>query len=301
MCPASQDWTVEAIRQRRKRNIVAAIYCVYGDESHDETAKRVFAVAGIFGTQQEWDDLSAKWFRRTGGLDFHAADCESDQRDFAGNSHEQNHKLYRDLTKLLCSSKLLGHAMVIELAAHEKHFPDSEPSAPYLLGFTHVVMYCAQLGHLALPQGEVEYVFDRNLDKQHNATVLYDYLAKMPQWEFHPYLSGKVSFASRKSNAGIQAADLFARETMKHLDNQIGAVKRGIRGAMQALRESGRFRIAVMDDDAFARLVKKAIILGESLKGSKESEYQSWLSKHGYMDNMTMRINYLAEIDRLNK
>ena len=108
-------WSLPRIRQRRRNTLVAAIYTVYGDESFDLGAKRVFAVGGIFGRQHEWDELSPKWFNKTGGLDFHAADCDSDHGDFAKNDHKVNQNIYRSVTKLLCSTKLLGEAMVIDL------------------------------------------------------------------------------------------------------------------------------------------------------------------------------------------
>lgn len=61
---------------RRKRRV--AVVTVYGDESSDETHKRVYAVAGLFGSQEQWDALELKWLARTGGKIFHGADCESD-------------------------------------------------------------------------------------------------------------------------------------------------------------------------------------------------------------------------------
>ena len=55
---------------------------VFGDESSDETGSRVFAVAGVIGRQEEWDELEKVWLKRTGGVIFHAADCDSDKGDF---------------------------------------------------------------------------------------------------------------------------------------------------------------------------------------------------------------------------
>jgi hypothetical protein len=279
---------------------VALLYAVHGDESVDEAAERAFAVAGIFGTQAEYDDLSIKWFERTKGIDFHAAECESDMGDFSGNSHAENLMIYHDLTRLLCSTKLLGVAMVVDLKAHQKHFPAAVEGDPYYTCFAHVLLSCAQLGCLSVPQGEVKFTFDRNLDKQHNATVLYEYMARMPEWRYHPYLAGEVGFASRKGNAGIQAADLFARESMKVLDNEIGPMKRCIRGSAQALRKTGRFCITVMDNQGLSTLARQAEELGNTLAGAKRSDFLAWLGKKGLIENTTNRILYLAEIDRLN-
>ena len=293
-------WSLARIRQRRRDTWVAVIYTVYGDESFDLGAKRVFAVGGIFGRQHEWDELSPKWFNKTGGLDFHAADCDSDHGAFSQNDHRVNQNIYRSVTKLLCSTKLLGVAMVVDLEAHQKHFPAAMEGEPYYTCFAHVLLECAQLGYLHVPPGEVKFTLRQKLDKQHNATVLYDYMSRMPGWKYHPYLAGEVGFASRKGNVGIQAADLFARESMKVLDNEIGPVKRYIRGSAQALRETRRFSICVMDNQGLFSLARRAEEFGKTLAGANVSEFQEWLGKNRLTDNTTNRILYLAEIDRLN-
>ena len=65
--------TVEEIIQARKREFVTIVLSVFGDESTDQTARRVFTVAGIAGTQEEWDALEPVWIKRTGGRAFHAS------------------------------------------------------------------------------------------------------------------------------------------------------------------------------------------------------------------------------------
>jgi len=57
---------------------------VYADDSSDEKGERTFAVAGIIGTQEEWDAIKLKWVKRTSGKIFHAADCESGYGDYKG-------------------------------------------------------------------------------------------------------------------------------------------------------------------------------------------------------------------------
>jgi hypothetical protein len=69
--------TVEEIREARKKRLVAVMLAVSGDESHDDKKQRVFAVAGIMGTQEQWDTLTPIRLARTGGKVFHAADCEA--------------------------------------------------------------------------------------------------------------------------------------------------------------------------------------------------------------------------------
>jgi hypothetical protein len=58
--------TGEEIIQARKREFVTTVLSVFGDESTDQTGRRVFTGAGIAGTQEEWDALEPVWIKRTG-------------------------------------------------------------------------------------------------------------------------------------------------------------------------------------------------------------------------------------------
>ena len=50
--------SIEAIRERRKRTVAIVVYCAFGDESRDPSKQRVYAVAGAFGHQENWDALA---------------------------------------------------------------------------------------------------------------------------------------------------------------------------------------------------------------------------------------------------
>jgi hypothetical protein len=96
---------------------------VYGDESMDETKQRVCAVAGIIGTEEQWNALAWKWARRTNGVPFHGNHCESDRGDYLGRPHWENQALYRDLAILLADSGLAGYGQSIDLIARKRDFP----------------------------------------------------------------------------------------------------------------------------------------------------------------------------------
>ncbi|HVN97968.1 MAG TPA: hypothetical protein VMT62_16180 [Syntrophorhabdaceae bacterium] len=99
--------TIEEIREDRKKRWVIAMLIVFGDESHDEKEQRVFAVAGLVGTQEEWDALAVSWNQRTGGIPFHAADCESGHRNYKGWPKEDRDSLYADLVNMLVNTKIM--------------------------------------------------------------------------------------------------------------------------------------------------------------------------------------------------
>ena len=59
---------------------------VFGDESSDEKKQRVFAVAGVIGSEEMWNAIEPRWVSRTGGIPFHANNCDSDQGDYRKHS-----------------------------------------------------------------------------------------------------------------------------------------------------------------------------------------------------------------------
>src|ERR1700732_1326855 len=81
---------------------------VFADDSSDETQQRTVAVAGIIASDEEWNRLDRIWLERTGGIPFHATDCESDRGAYAGYCHLDNQNLYRDLATILARSNSWG-------------------------------------------------------------------------------------------------------------------------------------------------------------------------------------------------
>ncbi len=53
-----------------------------GDDSSDEKGVWTFAVAGIVGTQEEWDAIKPAWIKATEGRIFHATDNQSGKGDY---------------------------------------------------------------------------------------------------------------------------------------------------------------------------------------------------------------------------
>jgi hypothetical protein len=229
---------LQKIRTRRKQGWRAIVLTAFGDESHDEAGERVYAVGGVVGSQEEFDALEVEWNKRTGGIPFHAADCESDRGDYAAASHSENMRLYADLTKLLCSTRLIGFGTAISLRDCYELFPAMPENQPYYIGFHHAVRYFSKIGFLHVPRQKVHFTFDRQLEMKYNATFLYDHMVRQPEIKYNRYLDGEVSFADR-SKVGIQAADLVVRESMKDLDNTVGPVKRPTRRSMMALLKAG--------------------------------------------------------------
>src|SRR5437762_3770752 len=95
----------------RRWELVIVTLKGFGDESADRHQERVFAVAAVFGTEDEWELGLREWLRRTRGLPFHATDCEA----VFGPEREASLRLYRDLTQILAKSHLVGFAVALNL------------------------------------------------------------------------------------------------------------------------------------------------------------------------------------------
>lgn len=249
---------------------------VYGDESLDARQERVCAVAGIVGTPDSWIEMEQKWKERTGGIPFHAVDCESERGVYKHEPHEENKALYIDLIWLLASSGLGGFASVLNLAAQRATFAAPTFSPPvYYQSFMTVL---EAVRNVADNRDDLaELTFDNRLESNHNASLIYAYLRDSnPQWKER--LASKISFESSQENPRIQVADLFAYEAMKELDNQIGPKKRPMRKSWEVLKSTGRFRIDTVSEEQFNDPRMKPEILLPVL-GFTPQDYAAWLEE----------------------
>ena len=254
----------------REQGYVIMIF-VYGDESMDETCERVCAVAGVVGTEAEWQAIEPIWTERNAGIPFHAKDCESDQGDYKPANHCDNQNLYRDLTTIIARSSLSGYAIATNLIAERAYYPDAPMI--YLREFYGVI---DAMRWWAKQNGEIsECCFDNRLESKFNAELMYANAREIdPNW--NSYLSSKISFESSQKNPRIQVADLFAREAMKNLDNRIGPLKRDPRKSWIVLRDTGRFAIDELDEDCFAA-EKQEWDSRLNIDNGRFNQYLEWL------------------------
>jgi hypothetical protein len=120
--------------------------------------------------------------------------------------------------------------------------------------------------------------------------LIYDSLRENdPDWA--PYLGTKISFKFAKQNPRIQAADLFAREAMKAMDNVIGPVKREIRKSWQALRETDRFEVDAFSTEWFEDM-KQKLPEQERKMGMNRDMYIEWLHQRKRQHNISNMFHF---------
>ena len=185
---------------------------VFADESHDGKKERIFVVAGVMGTQEEWDRLKPiwndrlkrhPWKRQLEKLSFHAVDCDSDEEDFEGISHEENQKLYKELVMTIAEANLVGFGAIMDLIAYRRYFPNYMANAPYQRCFHRVVTWFAQNTYMYQPGRQVKFIFDVDPPNNFSSGILCDNLANLGNWKYAQQLFEELGFASRKRSVGV--------------------------------------------------------------------------------------------------
>jgi hypothetical protein len=270
---------------------------IFGDESADETAQRVFAVAGLVGTEEQWNALTEKWVVATGGKEFHAAEWETEYaNDPDKQKHKQNCRIYAELAQLIAASGLHGWGVAIDLGAYRSNFPHITQEHAYHKCFIEttdrLVASAKGLGF-----SDLRFTFDHR-QGEGNVGALYDWTMGQPEWKDTEILFDQiVGFMSRK-NPRIQVADLVARETMKALDNMIGPKKRPMRKSFIALATSNqRLQFVLMMREYFEDMTRKLPAASKQLYGIEEKDFFEWLRKNKVQDNIGTRIRFGMWLD----
>ena len=267
---------------------------VFGDESHDQTKKRVFVVAGLLGNVKDWESFRQQWKDRIGGFIFHAADCESGHGYFEEMPEPKRLKLHLDLTQILADSKLMGYGHAVDLAGCHKvvpHVMKQFPDMPYYDCFVKTVGYLSDLAHVFVPRDGVEFTFDQHKDTQYNAGLLYDWLT-----HYRDDVIEKVSFGTRKE-PGIQGADLWARELMKRCDTHLFNSRANSRPQWNTLLGTRRFKFKFVLGDQFKKDMDDAAV-DYQVSDELHAEYDKWRHKHRLVDNLSNRFRWFAMQDK---
>ncbi len=270
---------------------------VFGDESADETTQRVFAVAGLVGTDEQWDALIDKWLAATGGREFHAAEWESEfATDPDPEKHKANLRVYAQLSQLIAASGLCGWGVALDLAAYRDAFPHIDREFAYHKCFMETVDRLVRKAE-EVGFSDLRFTFDHRQGET-NTGILYEWIMALPEWNESGILfDQEVSFTSRK-NPRIQVADLVARETMKHLDNMIGPKKRPIRKSLEALATTNkRLQFDFLMRSYFEDMKGKLPEAGRQLWGVGETAYVDWLRKNNMQDNFNSRLRFGMWLD----
>jgi hypothetical protein len=273
------------------------IVSVFGDESHDETKQRVFALSGVLGPEYAWDGAVGEWLKCTKGTVFHAADAE----------HQGQHGLYKDLTQVIAKSELGGFTAALDLVSFHEFFPDPVVDAGYFKCFTDILWMVAsnveKYNSQCPPQSRatLQFTFDHRKQTEGNAGALYAMLSTLPEWDNTSIFNSKIAFDCR-DNPRIQIADLVAREAMKELDRKITNVPPRRRASCDALLSTGRF-VFVERDREYCENWRQQMNTLMAENGMSQEGFRRWLKENRrvqngvYPDNAGTRLEYMVWLE----
>lgn len=245
----------------------------------------MFAVAGLFGGDEDWSKLKARWTEVTKGDEFHGVEWDS-------GHHDQ----YISLTKSLAGSGMLGFGAAISLENLGAILPDAVEQFPYYFCFGRVVYHFAKIARLCLPLAKVKFTFHQNLAVQKSAADLYHDMLTYPEWNDRKFVADEISYATSKT-CEIQAADLWTREVRKHTEDRLASDRCIMRPALRLLRQSHRFGFDVYEKSYFESMTKD---WDKWHRGATVEQYSQWRRKNRLRDSGNARIRFLVYLNAID-
>ncbi len=259
--------------------LVLAMASVFGDESADEKAQIVFAVAALVGLDSQWETAVGEWLKITKGEEFHANEW--------GSRHGRDS--YNELAHVVAASGLRGQGVAIDLAEFRASFPGLKTTDyAYHKCFIEVV---DRLVDVSKKQGykALKFTFD---GRQGSGTtgLLYDSITAQKEWADAFSFADEISFGNRK-NPRIQIADMVARETMRGFLCALGNV--APKEPFRILgRADERIWFTFLVEDYFSQW-RDGLRELEKKTGLYAEEYFAWIKRKSMQDNLNSRIRYM--------
>jgi hypothetical protein len=252
----------------------------YNDESADE---RTFAVSGLLGLLPDWVELGRLWEKKLEEhrlKEFHSARCEGRRPPFDGYERETRDMFQREFYGIVAQARLWAFCTAVWLSDYDQRrgefakfrsLPEGDFTHPYFLAFQHnVEAMCLRLDREGAPRNEpIAFVFDQQKEHEGRAKQLYDSLMNSKgDGITYRHRLGAISFDSRFCQLQLQAADLWAYESRKHV-SEVLIDKRpdGNRWQFEILRKTGRINISCFPPEALDRL---AAIMREDLERGRQ-------------------------------
>lgn len=267
----------------QRRVLVASIF---GDESADQHAQIVYAVAALVGPDSCWDSAVSEWLKITDGREFHATEWEG---KYGSDS-------YNSLARVIQSSGLRGEGVALDVPAFRAAFPELTTQ-----DYAYHKCFMEAIDRLVKVSGEQGYkdlklTFDGR-QGQGTTGLLYDSITTQKEWADVFDWADEISFENRK-NPRIQIADMVARETM-----------RGFLSSTEGKPLKEPFRILGQSDERiwFTFLVgeyfpqwRKGLPDLEKKTGLYAKDYYAFIEKKSMPDNLYSRIQFMIWHDKKN-
>ena len=211
--------------------------------NQDEAGRPVFALGGYIATEATWRNFTHHWRHVLGAFGlvaYHAADCEAGQGEFKGWSPGRRLDLKLRLVQIIDRHRLVAVARGVhvpdfnDVLLHDEAHRDITGSAPF-----YPIVYClhACLDWIASewayrPQGErIAVVCEEGSRGTGALQEAYRWVKREMMWA---RIFDTIAFAE-KDTMPLQAADMFAHEAYKALENEWAGRPRPQRKLLTAL------------------------------------------------------------------
>jgi hypothetical protein len=245
------------------------VFTAHLDESYDPERRtsRVFVVGGFVAHDDEWVRFESAWQAclDSAGIErFHMREFEHAVAQFEGWERGRRYELIGQLAGIINDHRLFGISSALDTEAYERVFLPALPSEDArILRSPYVFCEQACLEHLAAIRDQIgarghqiRLVFENNRDVSHVARVHARDFLEFMEWQgvFSP-----PEFAP-STLPGLQAADIFAYESFKHVTNQFTSPMpvRPMRKLLERLEGTGRHRGGYHDERELRQLVERA-------------------------------------------
>jgi hypothetical protein len=191
--------------------------CAYMDDSSDPKRKRYTAVGGLLTNARNWNELELAWAVATCDLTepFRSTDCECQHGQFKTWEKPACDRLMAKLVKIIRDCGIPAWGAIVDIDAFHSVFPGSREYDPYFLAVKYTIGVLAQTADLL--HEDLLLWFEHSQATSGEVLSIYQEMKAVPGWEYAKRLR-EIAFLDKMSNR-IQAADLIARESFKHLDN----------------------------------------------------------------------------------
>jgi hypothetical protein len=216
-----------------------AMFIVYGDASGSDPALPILALGGFISTVQQWEEFCKQWPKvlASGSVGvYHAADLESRKGEFARWSEKKKLKFQILAYQTLARYVAVGIASVVVRADFETlkirwhRVRQGKPANHYIFCvydfIKNVNNWAKDHGYINTP---INYVFERGDPGKGEVEQIFQELASDSAFN-ERHLIGKLTFSPKRDKdhpqndkqlQPLQAADIWAYESYKHMNNRI--------------------------------------------------------------------------------
>jgi|GEM_PF-675821 uncharacterized protein DUF3800 len=266
---------------------VMPIFTVYFDESGTHGGSPAVVVGGYIGIVKKWKEFGEIWnthiLKREGIKILHRVDLENFEGEFTGWKRDRQVRVIRRAHKIIKKYTEIGAGIsqAVVPADFEEVIPDVAKRAfggPYGWAANcctiHVSKWADDHGY----REPIHWVFEAGAKGRHQVDRMFDLLVNPPPGARpSPIVQQKFrvaswTFSPKESACQLQAADFYAYESYKEIDNRtiVGGVrKRDIRKSALALFRRSQDHRFYSEKEHLRRWVNDS---GDIIKGFEDRE-----------------------------